>query len=85
MPGEILADDDSPMMMTVGQYNERVAYTWKLAIQAEQDRIVELLEDLDKRNRQPCDHSPKGYEYPCGGCCVHLDPASVIQLIRGEE
>jgi endonuclease III len=44
MSGEILADGNSPMIMTVDQYNERVAYTWKLATEAEQERIVKLLE-----------------------------------------
>lgn len=43
MAGEVLADDNSPMMMTVAQYNDRVAYTWKLATEAEQERIVALL------------------------------------------
>jgi len=45
MAGELLADDNSPMMMTVGQYNERVAYTWKLAIEAENQRVLGLLQD----------------------------------------
>jgi hypothetical protein len=45
MAGELLADDNSPMMMTVGQYNERVAYTWKLATEAENQRVVGLLQD----------------------------------------
>jgi len=44
MSGEILADGNSPMIMTVDQYNERVAYTWKLAIEAEQERIIKELE-----------------------------------------
>jgi hypothetical protein len=46
MSGEILADGNSPMIMTVDQYNERVAYTWKLAVEAEQERITKLLENL---------------------------------------
>lgn len=45
MAGEVLADDNSPMVMTVAQYNERVAYTWKLATEAEQERIIALLTD----------------------------------------
>ena len=47
MAGEILAEDNSPMMMTVGQYNDRVAYTWKLATEAEQERIIKLLEEFN--------------------------------------
>ena len=44
MPGEILADNESPMIMTVEQYNNQVAHTWNLATQTEQERIVKLLE-----------------------------------------
>lgn len=47
MSGEILADGDSPMFMTVDQYNERVARTWSLAIADEQERIIKLLEEHD--------------------------------------
>lgn len=45
MSGEILADGNSPMFMTVDQYNERVARTWSLAIADEQARIIKLLEE----------------------------------------
>lgn len=73
MSGEILADGDSPMIMTVDQYNERVARTWNLAIAAEQERIVNLLEQ-----EKPC--PMKGTHHDIGLCsCL------AIALIKGEN
>jgi len=45
MAGEMLADENSPMMMTVAQYNDRVAHTWKLATEAEQERIITIIKE----------------------------------------
>lgn len=68
MSGEILADGNSPMIMTVDQYNERVAYTWKLATEAEQERIIKLLEEhLVKMGARATSHEQE-----------------LIELIKGE-
>lgn len=74
MSGEILADDNSPMVMTVGQYNDRVAYTWKLAIESEQERIIKLLEAECER---PLDPKWEHYRETCS--CAQ------IALIKGEK
>ena len=74
MSGEILADGNSAMIMTVDQYNERVAYTWKLAAEAEQERIIKLI----KSQITPC---------LCEQDCMADDnPAyqELIELIKGE-
>ena len=72
MSGEILADGDSPMMMTVDQYNERVARTWNLAIAAEQERIIKLLEETSLEFEQ--------YDFNAVGVTNGL-----IALIKGEK
>ena len=50
----------------------------------ERERIIKLLEEIDERNYQPCEHSPKDYSLPCGGCQQYLEPKQVIELIKGE-
>lgn len=72
MSGEILADGDSPMIMTVDQYNERVARTWNLAIAAEQERIIEVI---------------KAWNFPIqqGTYTVDDSVAGLISLIKGEK
>jgi hypothetical protein len=50
----------------------------------ERKRIIKLFQDEDRRNYEPCEHSPKGFEAPCGGCQYFFDPKSVIALIIGE-
>jgi len=50
----------------------------------EKERIIKLLEQIDERNYQPCEHSPKDYALPCGGCQPYLEPKQVIELIKGE-
>jgi hypothetical protein len=50
MSEPIMADDDSPMMMTVGQYNAMVARTWEMAVQetiyAERERITQNIQSI---------------------------------------
>ncbi len=76
MSGEILADDNSPMVMTVGQYNDRVAYTWKLATEAEQERIIKLIQDrIDI-------HKESGLDLD--GFCACPVYEYTIELIKGE-
>ena len=83
MAGEMLADGQSPMMMTVDQYNERVARTWALAIEAEQERIIKLLEDdywhhLSYVPRLITDKPSIEHHKECLGC-------QLIALIKGEK
>lgn len=77
MSGEILADDNSPMVMTVGQYNDRVAYTWKLAIESEQERIIKMLEERIKNHQEA--------ELPEDAYCACPIYEYTIGLIKGEE
>lgn len=72
MAGEMLADDNSPMMMTVSQYNDRVAYTWKLATEAEQERIINLLKD---------------WSFPVNQGTYTVDSSvnELIELIKGDN
>jgi hypothetical protein len=49
----------------------------------ERERIIKLFEDKDKRNYKACEHSPKGYEAPCGSCEYFFAPKSVIEIIKG--
>jgi hypothetical protein len=83
MAGEILAEDNSPMMMTVGQYNDRVAYTWKLATEAEQERIIKLLENdywhhLSYLPRLIEDKATLVHDKECIGC-------QLLTSIKGEN
>jgi hypothetical protein len=50
----------------------------------ERERIIKLLEEKDKRNYLPCEHSPKDFYAPCGMCQPYLEPKEVIELINGE-
>ncbi len=74
MAGEMLADDNSPMIMTVGQYNDRVAYTWKLATEAEQERIVKLLEGRTNDSGSVLDETGNSI----------ADLSDLIELVKGE-
>jgi len=75
MSGEILADGDSPMIMTVDQYNERVARTWNLAIAAEQERIINLLDSLIEITSPDQTHTISINDALC----------NAIALIKGEK
>jgi hypothetical protein len=50
MSEPIMADDDSPMIITVGKYNAMVARTWALAVgetvSAERQRMINKIESL---------------------------------------
>lgn len=82
MSGEILADGDSPMFMTVDQYNERVARTWNLAIAAEQERITKLLED----KAAVLENIETGNGYGSELNSIRTKTlSSVIALIKGES
>ena len=79
MTEPIMAEDDSPMIMTVGQYNAMVARTWGLAVEetiaAERQRIIKILESKQCRT---CDsHS--------GECDAFIQDVDLyISLIKGE-
>jgi hypothetical protein len=79
MSEPMMAEDDSPMMMTVGQYNAMVARTWGLAVEetiaAERERIIKILESNQCRT---CPNHP-------GECDAFIhDVDFYIQLINGE-
>jgi hypothetical protein len=50
MSEPMMAEDDSPMMMTVGQYNAMVARTWALAVEetmaSERERIANKIQSI---------------------------------------
>ena len=77
MSGEILADGNSPMVMTVDQYNAAVARTWNLAVEetisAERSRIIAYLE------RESACSVERGHDYN-GSCYCEI----VMRISNGE-
>jgi hypothetical protein len=48
----------------------------------ERKRIIAIFQELDERNHKPCEHSPKGYSMPCGGCQYFWSEKEIIDLIE---
>lgn len=73
-----------PQLKNIDDMAEIILDVWDEAEAYTEQRIIKLLEEIDERNYQPCEHSPKDYSLPCGGCQPYLEPKQVIELIKGE-